>query len=549
MRTRFSLMDAGLFPETLPPCFVSTDAKRAFRGLVGTLDSGKFTDRRTDYVRYSATKHDGSRRLFATPNIISYFHICSFLWRKSELIEKNLALSKYSISRPILLDTGADRSIKVPSLSELSEKISGKIRHAPFILRADIAQCFHSIYTHSISWAAHGIEASKSDTSKKSDKNIFNELDFFVRNSQKGNTRGVLVGPDAYRIIAEFVLSSIDSYIEERVGNLVIGAARHVDDYYIGLRSEHDAQSVLSTLREVLNNFELNLNDGKTKILSSLVPVNDIWAQRLRNYLVGIKFSSTKQKVELLISEAISLASENRSDSPIKILLRNFDEARIYRRDWGFVEQNLQRIVQKHPHALDYACLLVAKRAALGLSIDAQGWAEVSETIIKRSLTLNHHHELIWIFWMMIVCDIPIPRYISDDLANVRNGHVRSLLIKAYTSGRIKRRPSLRLGDKLATTDEGWLANLVARSEGYSKAKFSGLYSEEFDHLSRRGICLIDLERHMDAMKSYHEMAISRTRYGYDDDDEDQIVGPDDDIDISEYLDRYCESAKQEIEF
>lgn len=106
MKSRFSLINSGLYPETLPPCFVSKDAKRAFHGLVGTLDSNKFHERKTEYVRYSGTKHDGSRRFFGTPNIVSYFHVSSFIWKNWGDFEANYALSSYSIGTPKIMDEG-----------------------------------------------------------------------------------------------------------------------------------------------------------------------------------------------------------------------------------------------------------------------------------------------------------------------------------------------------------------------------------------------------------------------------------------------------------
>ena len=104
MRTRFALLNSGLFPEVLPPCFISKDAKRAFHGLVATLDNNKFHIKKTEYIRYSGTKHDGSRRFFGTPNIITYFHISSFIWKNWDKFEKTFALSEYSIGKPKLMD-------------------------------------------------------------------------------------------------------------------------------------------------------------------------------------------------------------------------------------------------------------------------------------------------------------------------------------------------------------------------------------------------------------------------------------------------------------
>lgn len=529
MKSRFGLINSGLFPETLPPCFISKDAKRAFRGIVAQLDEERFYERKTEYVRYSGTKHDGSRRFFGTPNIITYFHISSFIWKRWRRFERNYCLSKYSIGKPKLMDDSEERSVKVQSLSELSRHASEKLRHAPYILKTDIAQCFPSLYTHSIAWAAHGVEKSKSDTNKDSEENFFNALDFHVRNGQRGNTRGVLVGPDAYRLIAEFVLSKIDDELDGVVGSMIVGAVRHVDDYYIGLRTEHEAQSVLSNLREVVANFELNLNDQKTQIYSSLEPINDLWAQRLRDHMKFGYGSPSHNQIERAISESVESAKQIGSDSPIKILLRALDEAAIYASPhWEFVEQNMQRIVHRHPHAIDYACLLVAKRKSQGLPVDVEGWGELSQIIVRRCLALNHHHEVLWLIWLMIVCEIPISNEMSEALAKSRNAHIRALLAQGYVDGKLARKPKLALGSKLSSMDADWLVNLVAKSQGFSGASFSGDYSGHFAHLAERRIRLIDFNDHMARLEAENKRAISRVRYGYDDEedeDEDDAFG------------------------
>jgi hypothetical protein len=524
MKSRFSLINTGLYPETLPPCFVSRDAKRAFHGMVGTLDEAQFHEKRTDFVPYSGTKHDGSRRSFGTPNILSYFQISSFIWKNWDQFKSNYALSEYSIGVPSILSEADDRAVKVPSLSELSKHTSKNLKYAPYILKADISQCFPSIYTHSIAWAAHGIDASKSDTDKKSRQNLFNGLDFFVRNAQRGNTRGVLIGPDGYRLIAEFVLARLDDELKKVVGDKIVGAVRHVDDYYIGLRTEHDAQSVLSHLREVLGTYALNLNDQKTRIYSSLDPINDLWAQRLRDHTqLDSYFDEGVTKLERAITEAVVTAREIGSDSPIKILFRSFDEGSVFQSSqWGFIEQNMLRIVQKHAHAIDYACLLVAKRFASGMVIDSGGWLSVAEIIINRGLAYNHHHEVAWMLWLLIVCKIPISAQLIEEIAKSKNSHIRAMLVQASVEGKIKIKLKLALGGQLSTSDSTWLVNLVSRSQNFSKAAFSGTYAAEFEHLATKGIRLINFDDHMERVAIKNKHAISRTRYGYDgDEDED----------------------------
>lgn len=166
-------------------------------------------------------------------------------------------------------------------------------------------------------------------------------------------------------------MASLDQELQRRVGDKIVGAVRHVDDYYIGLQTEHDAQSVLSSLRDILSSYELNINDSKTKIISSLDPINDLWAQRIRDHTSALYGYSDHEKIERAISEAVFTARDTRSDSAIKMLFRSFDERKLYATShWDYIEKNLQRIIQKHPHSVDYACLLVAKRSARGGSVD-----------------------------------------------------------------------------------------------------------------------------------------------------------------------------------
>jgi hypothetical protein len=146
--------------------------------------------------------------------------------------ERQFADSPFSISTPQPAEDDTARAIIVTPLSEVSTLAGRKVRHSPFILRADIAQFFPSIYTHTIAWAAHGKERCKKDRNPDSLANRFNRLDFFVQNAQSGQTRGVLIGPDAYRVISEFVAVKIDQELFDRCDKLIIGAARHVDDFY-----------------------------------------------------------------------------------------------------------------------------------------------------------------------------------------------------------------------------------------------------------------------------------------------------------------------------
>lgn len=161
MKNRYALLQKGLFPETLPPCFTTVDLKRALRGIVPEVRRRELRRRSTDYVRYNGTKHDGSRRYFGSPNPISYFYVADFISRNWRIFDERFSSSPFSVSRPREGQDSDDRPIIIPSLSELTTEASRNIGHSPFILKTDIAQFFPSIYTHSISWLLMGSNARR----------------------------------------------------------------------------------------------------------------------------------------------------------------------------------------------------------------------------------------------------------------------------------------------------------------------------------------------------------------------------------------------------
>ena len=528
MRDRWGLIQRGLFPETLPPCYTSVDLKRAFSGLVRSLKTKELHQRRqSDYVRYNGTKHDGSRRYFGTPNPISYFYVASFIADHWVEFEARFNSSPFSVSMPKVGKPTDDRPVIIPSLSELTTIASKKLGRSAFILKTDIAQFFPSIYTHAIAWSAHGVDLAKADTKIDSATNYFNKLDFFVRNCQLAETRGVLVGPDAFRLVSEYIAAGLDSEIFAGTGGHIIGAARHVDDYYIGLGDEIAALATLSVRRDKVQRFNLHINDAKTKTMLGTEPLNDIWAQSLRKESreVGGYLRKTDDII-LFFDRSLDLAKQLHTDSPIKIALRTMDKIKLYNHsDWDIVEPYLQRALFHHSHSIDYIALLVAKRVAIDKQIDREGWKSAAHELIARHLPLNHHHEVVWLVWMLLVSGLGLSDKLVDALSQNDNAHIQALVVAAYLEGHIARRPPIRLGGRLATTDDRWLLNLVGKARGYSSAAFSGALAGEFQHLADKHVKLIDFKAHMKSMQQRNVQAISRTRYGYDNDDEEEDLG------------------------
>jgi len=521
-RIRNLLLNKGFFPEVLPPCFDSQNLAASFRRKIQHINEQKFKKRTTDYVRYSGSKHDGHRRAYGTVNPIPYFSACQFISSNWEIFETKFDSSKLSLNKMRLGHESEDRAIIVPSLSELTEQMSSQLRFSPYILKADIAQFFPSIYTHTVSWVAHGRDVAKANRSHDSTVATFNALDWFTQQCQSGQTRGVTVGPDAFRILAEFIGCEIDKQLLERTSDKIIGGIRHVDDFYIGVRSEIDASVVLSHLRDVLQTYELQINDVKTKVISGVEAFDDVWAQELR----AIELEVWPGKYSYAIDKAHEVAQSVKSQSPIKLILRRLDMAKCYQSDsWTRIEAMLQRVLWHYGHCTDYVCLLLTKRFAIQQSYDQQGWSETVSMLLERHLAFNQHHEIAWLLWTAFVCNLRLDENLVDQVSKTQNSHLYALIIAAYVKGKLKRKPSIRLGNSLSTSDSNWLHNLVGRSLGYSKARFCGTFADEFEHLAEK-VELINFDKHIASVSKADKAAISSSKYGYDaqenvDEDED----------------------------
>jgi hypothetical protein len=529
---RNALLKIGFFPEVLPPCFDSGNMARSFRGMIKGMERSKFHKKSSAYIRYSGTKHDGNRRYYGTVNPIPYFHLCHFIGQHWKIFTDQLNESVLGVSSLSLGGDKDDRALLIPALSEITSKVSLKIKYAPYIIKTDIAQFFPSIYTHSLAWVAHGVKEAKSDTDRNSKTTYFNQLDWFTQQCQNGQTRGVVVGPDGFRVLAEYIACEIDKLLHQKAKDYIIGGVRHVDDFYIGVRSELDGSIVLSHLREILQNFELQINDNKTKVLSSLQPIDDIWAQELRNVNISTT-SYDDERFNYLLDKAFDVSQSIGSQSPMKLALRKLDKGKCYKNEsWTEIEPKLQRILFHFPHCLDYSCLLVAKRIAIKKNIDMEGWKNVIELIIKKSIGANHHHEILWLIWLAFVCKIKLSDALLTELSKSENGHVKAILVAGHQAGLCNIRSLIKLGNSLSTDDEKWLHHLVARSTGYSGAKFAGSFAREFEDLVSRKIKLIDFNRHMKTMARIENDAISRSKYGYDSEgDEDAAYDFELDID------------------
>lgn len=141
------------------------------------------------------------------------------------------------------------------------------------LLSVDVARCFDSIYTHTLSWAVKSREFSKKTTAISS--TFGQRFDKLMQNCNYGETNGIPIGPEVSRIFAEIILQDIETSTINALASeehkLLEGdqfvIRRYVDDIFIFSENPDIAHAVCRELEHQMHDYKLRLNKGKERLL------------------------------------------------------------------------------------------------------------------------------------------------------------------------------------------------------------------------------------------------------------------------------------------
>ncbi|MCK4446726.1 MAG: RNA-directed DNA polymerase, partial [Candidatus Marinimicrobia bacterium] len=138
------------------------------------------------------------------------------------------------------------------------------------LLHTDVIDCYGSLYTHSISWALHGIKTAKE---KKNDNSLLgNIIDSHIRAGRYGQTNGISQGSVLMDFVAEIVLGFIDKQINDSLcGSTDFHILRYRDDYRIFTNSDDRAEEILKIISDKLRLVGMKLGASKTYLTRNVV--------------------------------------------------------------------------------------------------------------------------------------------------------------------------------------------------------------------------------------------------------------------------------------
>lgn len=318
MALRCDLLARGYLPEKLPPVFTSNYFGRFADNHLSTNEYLTKKEHKTRPALYNASKRGHQRRVFSITNPIAASDTALFLHNHWPAIVEHFGKSQFSASRPAI-DAEGPRAIAITSHDELSHLKNERMAASRYVVSTDISRFFPSIYTHALSWAFHGKAQSKADPHPRSRDVFFNRLDYILRQAQDGQTIGIPIGPDSSRVIAEILATEVDADFLAQSGREKPVLLRHVDDIWIGARTQDDAEQLLYNYRSVLREYELDINELKTFISPTAKQVPHFWPKELGDLLRSeFAFGSARRSFATTKQSLFSTAS---LISPIGIMM------------------------------------------------------------------------------------------------------------------------------------------------------------------------------------------------------------------------------------
>lgn len=175
-------------------------------------------------------------------------------------------------SAPVLsTDHQKDQAAQVrnwwQAVEQRSIELSLEFSH---VLHTDVTDCYGSLYTHSISWALHGLDVAKK--AKGKDGLLGDKIDACIRAGRYGQTNGISQGSVLMDFIAELVLGYVDELITSELGAAKdFRILRYRDDYRIFTNSDVRAEEILKVISDQLRSVGMRLGVAKTFINTNVV--------------------------------------------------------------------------------------------------------------------------------------------------------------------------------------------------------------------------------------------------------------------------------------
>lgn len=427
------ILARGYFPGELPPPFKTKSFADHVTGSNVPLPKPSASS--SKLCHHSLARHGSLRRRLGIPNPAHFLALCNELSTSWADIDAFTHSSPLSYSVPVPTPIGK-RSLSLNLDFEALPALRANNRAVGrYLVVADISLFYHSIYTHSVPWALHTKSESKK---RKLDKGLLgNRIDTALRNAQDLQTLGVPIGPDTSLLIAEIILCAVDLKIHGMCGarSIISRGMRSSDEYEFVLRNLSDAETVLSCIQQALSEFELSLNQSKTRLVEIPGRLDAAWILELTAY--DIRDFPAVQPKDLIryFDKVYTLVDEYPGDSVLRYALRKASTVQVHNSNSQLFQNLLLQCVSVDPAVLQDVLYILQKHQQRGAIINIDSIEQVINLQIQRHAPLGHSSEVSWAVWAAIAFNIPIDSGSAKVLSGTADSIVALLALDAQRRG------------------------------------------------------------------------------------------------------------------
>jgi len=500
-----ALLEAGYFPEELPPAFTTTDFAR-YRNSVGKAWAALPNYPgypKTSPERLSIPKVTDWRRELAIVNPIAQFHVAKLIADNWRAIRKHLKSCSFGVE-DIEIKSGQERAVSSPDFRLVAlrhAEISAIHNHA---LIADISRFYGTLYTHAIPWALHTKGWAKTNLNNA----VYNaslgaKLDKSVRKGQDNQTIGIPVGPDTSRVIAEIVAVAIDARVQAELSLSPESIVRNVDDWHIGFDTAGQAEEAIAVLSAAARDYELEIHPEKTKVINAATEVQSVWPTALRQSQITSEFSNQSKKIDHYFAQAFQFSAENQKSNVLKFAINLLRSVDILKVNWPQFETYLLKAARSNPTTIPMVVHLLALYNAKGYPLQKPRIAKLIKDTIAKCAPTGGHYEIAWTLFLAKMLGIMLPADWVKPVTSLESSVCALVLLDLRQMGLISGNIDVSLWTQ-AMTEDGlesnlWLVAYEADLKGWLSPPAAGFVQRHpyFAELRQRKISFYDESRRL----------------------------------------------------
>lgn len=484
------ILGRGFLPQELPPPFESLSLGKFIESRSSAALPFDTSQHKTSHSEtYNLARAGSFRRELAIPNPIHFALMAECIVANWKDITK-LVKSRISLTTPT--PTADGRAISRLHPLDILPKRRAEVRsHGAFLLKADVARFYPSVYTHSIPWAVHGKAFAKTN---RDFRYWGNKLDLLVRNCQDGQTNGIPVGPDTSLVISELILARIDKILSRR---RILGL-RYIDDYELTFKSEKHALEARSVLQEALLEYELDLSTPKTVVQSLPQALEDNWVAALNQFQVSTFSAYFETEIIRFFDRAFELAQQNPREGVLKYAAGRVTKMTLSEKQVALVEDLLMQCAQVEAGALSFVLASMLKHPAKN-QVALKRRRTMLLQVIEKHAPQRHSSEVAWALWACIAMKLSIPRSALKAALGMEDSICALLLLHAKDGKLIDEPKDLRrLRDEMnadALYGPRWLLAYEANVKGWFRFRGAKDYvaqDRNFHFLKSAGVSFYD---------------------------------------------------------